>query len=644
MKRHLLTAAFAMAAAFGAVAADTDPVLMTIDGHNIRVSEFEYLYNKNNTQQVQPQTLDQYLGMFVDYKLKVADAEHAGLDTTSTFLREYNGFRRDLAKPYLHDTLVENALVEEAYNRRLTDVKVSHIMLSLDESNKARIDSIRREIVEGRLTFENAARQFSIDRRSSVNGGLMGYVVPGRFPYSFEMASYNTPVGEISEVVNSGVGYHIIRVESTEPNRGEVLAEHILLLTRGMSPEEAQAQKERIDSLHQVAISGTDFNDLARHFSQDPGSARNGGRLPWFGHGVMVAEFDSAAFAIPDGAISDPFQTSFGYHIIHRVDSRRLPPLEDLRAEILSSMANDERANMPEKAVTERIMRESHAKVKTGALKKIRKMIARNAGGYDSTAIAALSESDLIVATFDGGEPIRLKDVMPLVPFTLSTDPDNATTLIGGSASAALESAVTDQFRDRLVHTNADYRNLLNEYRDGILLYDISNTKVWEYAVKDTTGLEAYFRANIARYAWSEPKFKSYIVFASSDSILNAAISYADSLDASDPAMFTAKMREQFGRDIKVERVIAAKGENPITDYLAFDGDKPAADARSHWAAYAAYKGRIIDAPETSADVRGAAVTDYQSELDRRWIEELHRKYVVDINMDVFEALKARHR
>lgn len=644
MKKHLLTAAFALAAACGPMAAaDADPVLMTVDGHDIRVSEFEYLYNKNNTQQMQPQTLDQYLGMFVNYKLKVADAEHAGLDTAATFRTEYDGFKRDLAKPYMRDASVEERLIQEAYDRRRTDVKVSHIMMSLEEGNDVRLDSIRREILAGNITFEDAARQYSIDRGSSGNGGLMGFVVPGRFPYSFEMASYSTPVGQISDVVNSGVGYHLVRVESTEPNRGEILAEHILLLTRGKTPEEAEQARVRIDSLHAVAVAGADFQDLARRFSQDPGTARNGGALPWFGSGAMVAEFDSAAYAIPDGAISAPFKTNFGYHIIHRVDSRQLPPLDELRSEILRSMGNDDRANMPEQAVTERIMSETHAAVNPKSLKKVRKMIEK-CGSYDSTAIVKLCASNLVMATFDGGEPVLLRDVMPYVPFTLSVGIDNAVDMIGGAAYGVLKNSVLDHYRNNLAETNTEYRNLLNEYRDGILLYDISNSKVWERAAKDSAGLEEFFRNNRDRYAWSEPKFKSFIIFASSDSVLNAALAYADSLSTDNPVAFVTEMRQHFGREVKVERVIAARGENPITDYLAFGGDKPAADARSTWAAYAAYKGRIIDAPETAADVRGAAVTDYQAELDRLWVEELHRKYPVHINQDVFEALKARRQ
>ncbi len=640
MKKHIMTAAIVLAACFGTSGADTDPVLLSVDGHDIRVSEFEYLYNKNNTQQVQPQTLEQYLQMFVNYKLKVADAEHAGLDTAASFRSELDGFRRELATPYMRDSTVHNRLVQEAYDRHRTDVLVSHIMQQPTPQGRALLDSLRTEILAGHISFEDAARSNSIDRVSALNGGKMGYVTPGRYPYAFELASYTTPVGEITEPVNSGMGYHLIRVENKEPGRGEVLVQHILLLTRGMDSTQVAMQKARIDSLYAVATApGADFADLAHRFSQDPGTARNGGSLPWFGRGAMVAEFDSAAFAIPAGTVSLPFETRFGYHIINKLDARQIAPMSELRPQIEASFAHDERSSLPIQAVTERLVEQYHGKVLSKAMKKVRKMLEHNDGGYDSVMIATLGQSDLAVATYDDGEPVLLSQIMKRVPVTASTDVDAAMDMLNSSAALELRDVLRNRYILDLARTNTDYRNLLNEYRDGILLYEISNRKVWEYAARDTAGLENYFEANRGRYVWDTPKFKSFIIFAASDSLLQAALEYAPTLSTADPQAFVGAMRSHFGRDVKVERVIAAKGENPITDYLAFDGDKPAADARTRWAAYSAYQGRIIDAPEAAADVRGAVVTDYQAELDRRWIEQLRATYPVHVNQDVFNAL-----
>lgn len=638
MKTHLLVAAMVVASFVYGHAADTDPVLMTIDGHDVRISEFEYLFNKNNSQQIQQQSLDEYLQMFIDYKLKVADAEHAGIQNTPEFIKEFETFRNELATPYMRSQEVEDKLLEEAYDHLKHDVYVSHIMLPQDPEQQAVLDSLRTAIIEGKVTFEDAALR-SIDRASNQRGGRMGYVVPDRFPWKFEKASYDTKEGEISPVINSGVGYHIIRVEKREPAAGQVLASHILRLTRGKTEEQSAAQKALIDSLYTELQNGADFADLATRFSEDPGSARNGGSLSWFGRGAMVAEFDSISFALKDGEISAPFATNFGYHIVKRFDHKGVPSFDEVRSQLLEHMRGDERAHAPEEAYRAELMNEYGAKLDIAALDRVERMIVDN-GGYDSTIIKKFEVMDLPVAHYKGGE-VTLADAMANVTSTIAKDAGNARMLITNAASNLLQESVMSLARDRLAETNADYRNLVNEYRDGILLYEISNRNVWDKAAKDTEGLDKFFKANLERYRWESPKFKSYILFATSDSVLTIAKEYADSLSTADPTAFTQGMRKRFGKDIKVERVIAAKGENAITDYLAFGGSKPNADKQSKWTAYAAYKGRILEAPEEAGDVRGAAVTDYQSELDKEWVKKLRKRYKYKVNKKVFEKLKA---
>lgn len=636
-------AAIALALGSAAFAADNDPVLMSIDGHDVRLSEFEYLYNKNNTQQLQPQTLDDYLQMFIDYKLKVAEAEHAGLDRTPEFRTEYNNFRSDLAKPYMIDSAVINALVDEAYGFYTTDVRVSHIMLPPTPGAAAALDSIRSAILAGTTTFEAAAAANSMDRGSSNRGGYMGYVMPDRLPYPFVKAAHSTAVGEISPVVNSGFGEHIIRVEERKPAEGQVLVEHILLLTRGKSPAAADSIHGVIDSLYNVAVAGADFADLARRFSEDPGTRAQGGRLPWFGHGAMVAEFDSVAFAIPAGTISQPFSTSFGYHIINKLDAKPIESYAEMRPRLLEAVNGDERAEQSREAIINRELDRFHAHLVEKGFRQARRVMER-CGGYDSTAIARLRGMNNVVAKYDGGK-VTLADAMGSVAVTASTNIDDAINLIKGAAWGITRSRVMESYRDDLARENADYRNLLNEYRDGILLYEISNREVWEKAARDTVGLNEYFHANIDRYAWDQPRFKSYIIFAASDSLLGVALNYADSigdLAATAPTQFTAAMRNHFGRDVRVERVIASQGENAITDYLAFGGPRPSADQAGRWVAYAPYRGHLITVPEEAADVRGAAITDYQTELERRWVEGLRAKYRVSLDRNVFDRLKAR--
>lgn len=642
MKRIFSAGILLFAVAAFAAKPAADPELMIVDGVPVRVSEFEYLYNKNNTQQLEHKTIDEYVDMFVDYKLKVADARHAGIDTTASFLNEYRQFENDLAKPFMRDEAVVDDLLKESYSHLEKDVTVSHIMLPMRPGNDIRLDSLRSEIMAGNTTFEEAAAAFSVDRGSNSRGGLMGSVVPGRYPWAFEKASYDTPKGGVTEVVNSGVGYHIIRVEDIRPSDGEVEASHILLLTRGLKPEAAEAQKERIDSLYKVVIAeGADFADVARRFSQDPGSARNGGSLGWFGRGMMVQPFDSVAFALADGEISKPLATSFGYHIIYRTAHRKGKDFEEFKKSELKRMESDERANAPERAFIDRVAPLYGASVSEDALRQANEIIDR-AGKLDLDVLAEIEALNVPVMRCSGNTLSFAEILGGSAPAgVMATDMGRA--YVADAVDAAFRSQVHDAARKSLYVENADYRNLINEYRDGILLYEISNRNVWERAASDKVGLENHFLRNRDKYTWKEPHFKSYVLCATDDATLDRAMAFANTLSTIDPEAFVEQMRKEFGSSVRVERVIAAKGENAITDYLGYGAEAPKADPHSKWKSYGSFAGRVIDAPEVAADVRGAAVTGYQGELESRWVKHLRNVYPVEVNKKVLGDLKKKY-
>jgi len=638
MKKQFFTAGIVCASLLAVTARNSDPVLMNVAGKDVHISEFEYLYHKNNSQQIQPQSLDDYVGMFVDYKLKVADAEAAGIDTTAAFINEYNQFRNELSDPYMRDNSVLDAMVADSYSHMTEEIFVSHIMLPPDK--QALIDSLRQVIVDGRADFEDVARKYSIDKPSAVKGGRMGYVVPNRFPWSFEKAAFDTPVGQLSPVVNSGFGLHIIRPETRRPARGEVNAGHILLVTRNASDSVKALQKQRIDSIYAVVSADpSKFEDLARRLSEDPGSARNGGSLGWFGSGMMVHEFDSVAFALPVGQISKPFATAFGWHVIKKTDARGIGSLEDNKDKIIKAIEASPRNNAPREAYLESQKKIYKASLYRDNIDKVDDIVKPLGERMDSTVVAALCASNLPVYTVNGVDYTLGEVAQALTPFN-ARGVKNLRYEIEKTATAMMSDRVFDIARERLAETEPDYRNLVNEYRDGILLFEISNRNVWDRAAKDKEGLEKFFEDNRDNYKWDSPKFKSFVIFASSDSLLNEALKFAETVPAGlTPVDFTKTMRERFGRDVKIERVIAAKGENAITDYLAFGGEKPKTDA-SRWSCYAAFGGRIIAAPEEAADVRGAVVSDYQAALEKDWLVELHKKFPVKINKKVLKQVK----
>ncbi len=644
MKKIVLSAGVVAVALMALAAKNNDAVLMTINGRPVYKSEFEYLYNKNNAQQVQPQTLDEYVQMFVDYKLKVADAEAAGRDTTAAFVKEYNQFRNELAAPYLTDSLVAKQLLDEAYAHHKEDIKVSHIMVqtpnTVDGKAKAQatLDSLRSAIVAGKADWNDVAAHYSVDRGTKDRGGLMGWIMPGRLPWAFEEAAYNTAKGEISPVINSGYGYHIIRVEDRTPSRGEVQAQHILKLTARKSDAEAALAKQQIDSLYNVLKNGADFTDVAQRESEDPGSKAKGGMLDWFGRGMMVAEFDSVSFALADGEISKPVKTAYGYHIIKRLAHRDVQSLEELRPTIEKQIANDERGQRPYHARMQQLEKTYNSHLLSDGITKVESVIADN-GGLDSVAIAKLAASNIDIYEVNGVKT-PVKDVVSNM-----RAPKNklakaeAMELINNVANHSMENATADVEREKLLENNSEYRNLVNEYRDGILLFDISNEKVWDRANKDKEGLEAYFNANKEKYTWTKPKYKGYVIFATNDSIGAKVRQFCDSVNNANfnPETFVADVRKAFARDAKVERVIAAQGDNAITDYLAFNGPKPADNNR--WQDCFTFRGRIIDQPEEAADVRGLVTTDYQNALEKEWIEQLRKTYPVKINNKVLKKV-----
>ncbi len=649
MKKLHLSAAIAVTAiaVTAAAASDSDPVLMTINKVPVRLSEFEYLYNKNNSQQLQPQTLDEYVDMFVNYKLKVAAAVAAGMDTTASFRNEFEGYAAELAQARMVDSTVYDSLLHEAYDHARELRYVSHIMLppsdgsTSNEAAMAHADSIRNAILSGTTTFEDAAAA-SIDRASATRGGRMGWVLPGRFPWPFEKASYDTPLGGISPVINSGFGLHIIRVDEIKPNPGEVEAEHILKLTHGKTPEEAEHARVAIDSIYNVVTQpGVDFEDVARRESEDPGSAKQGGKLGWFSSGMMVAPFDSASFAMQVGEISRPVATAYGYHIIHKTGARPVASFEDMRQSLEQQINGDERGQLPAQRRLDALVQQYKGQVSDDGLAKVRHII-EECGRYDSTAIEALKASTIPVYTV-ADKKYTIASVMPTMPVTASMDVDNAMTMLRNTTNRVMRDKVAEIYRKDLVNIDPEYRNIYNEYRDGILLYNISNQEVWERAAKDTTGLEKYFAEHRADYTWKAPKFKGYIIFATNDSVQTEVKAFTDSLDAAG-ADFTREalvkmIDKRFGRDAKVERVLAAKGDNAITDYLAFDGPKPE-NQKMRWQSYYAYRGRIIDQPEDAFDVRGQVTTDYQALLEKEWVKELHKRFPVKINRKVLAKAK----
>ena len=639
MKAKFLISSLLLGTAILAIAKG-DPVLMTINGKDIKLSEFEYLYHKNNQQQVEKETLEQYVNRFVLYKQKVADAEAAGIDTTEVFRREFEGYQNDLAAPYMtEDTTYKWHFINEAYERSKKEIKIDHFMLPLGtspqatQSSIALMDSIRNCVLNGE-DWGSLADRYSSDQSKVRNHGDYGYVSACSFPYDFENVVYSTPVGQVSKPFTTQFGVHMIRVHDIR-DRVDAHAKHILkLFPQNATDEQKAACKAQIDSIYALLMAGANFEELAKAESQD-GTAQRGGDLGWFRKGRMVKPFEDVAFALADGAISEPFETQYGYHIIKKV-AHGLPTLNELKPTIENVISRDERARLIHEN------RLNDLKNKCGfnlnpALDGFLSQALTTNGGYDSTFIAqTIKGSTMPMFTYGDKLTATLAELLPqLNPKAKINDVKKAHDYLLAMVNPTAEKILGAYNARQLVESNPEYRNLLNEYRDGMLLFEISNRRVWKAAGKDTVGLERYFNENRDKYAWEEPHFKGIILSAKNDSVLNLV---KDFIQANKAETLTDDLHNKFGNDIRMERMVVKQGENNLADYLAFNvGEKP---ERKGYDAFMILEGGIISQPQEMADVRGAVTSDYQDVLEQRWQQELAAKYPAKINKKVLKQVK----
>lgn len=648
MKYKLLLALLIVGGVLVATAAK-DPVLMKINGKEIKLSEFEYLYHKNSQQQLEKESLDDYVDRFVNYKLKVADAEAAQIDTLPGFKDEFNGYKTDIVKSFLEDTTVTTRLVNEAYERMKTNVDIDHFMYSLpvDYTDRVKkmafVDSIRTCILNGE-NWEDLAVKYSIDPSVKSNKGHYGFIASGVFPYDFEYEVYNTPVGQITKPFTTDFGIHLVRVNDVRPAK-EVKVKHILKLFRSnpRSREEVTdsmktVTKLAIDSVYDRLKAGADFSELAVEASQDPGSARKGGELPWFGPGRMVPEFEKVAFELANGEMSEPFETPYGYHIVLKLDERNAPDFDEAKKTILGQISRDRRASMPRDERIAQVKKMYDYKLNPKLHDYLEKMVADN-GGYDSTLVAKIAQSDMPMFTFAKTESAPLKEIARHLNKRTVIKPEAAVGYIESFVEPKSRDIIMQYYADNLIRDNVDYRNLLNEYRDGMLLFEISNQKVWEAAGRDTLGLEGQFLANRDKYKWDTPRFKGIILSAVNDSTLNAVRADLDVMHKNQVPLdtITSRLHKKYASNIKMERMLMAKGENKTVDFLYFDGPDP---GNAKYPLCMTLSGGLLYQPEELSDVRGQVTSDYQDVLERRWLQELKAKYPVVIDKKVLKKVK----
>ncbi|MBP8783236.1 MAG: peptidylprolyl isomerase, partial [Paludibacter sp.] len=487
---------------------------MKINGKPVYKSEFEYIYNKNNSNNsLDKKTLDEYVDLFVNFKLKVEEAKAQGLDTTQSFISELAGYRSQLTRPYLTDSKVDEQILREAYDRMKEDVEVSHILVRIPQGATPadtltawkKINSTLKRL--DKEDFAKVAKEISEDQSAEENGGYIGWVTAFRTVYPFETVAFNTPVGKISAPVRTAFGYHIIKVHNRRKSQGEILVSHIMRFTAEGDEAKNKAAKQKTDSLYQRVLAGDDFGKLASEFSEDRGSATRNGELPWFGSGRMIPEFENAAFALKNtGDVSTPIQSAFGWHIIKLLDRKGVASFETVKADIERNVKRDERANMGQKAFVDRLRKEYGYAVNTAYVNEFSKLL-ENKTLADSVFQLEAAKLNKPLFTFAGKE-FTQADFAAYLKKNAFSEKAIASEIIEQKLDAFTEKEILAYEDSQLENKYEDFRFLINEYHDGILLFEVSNNEVWEKASKDTEGLARYFNEHKADYRWEKPHFK----------------------------------------------------------------------------------------------------------------------------------------
>jgi len=583
--------------------------------------------------------------LFINFKLKVKEARELKMDTVSKFKTELDGYRSQLARPYLTDSDMLNGLIREAYGRQCQEIRAKHILIKCEQLASAedtlrafnRILALRDRIVAG-ADFATVARSKDGSEDPSVkdNGGDLGYFTAFQMLHQFEDAAYSTPVGQVSTPVRTRYGYHIILIEDKRQARGEVHAAHIMVKPAADADGDKNAET-KINEIYQKAItSESTFDDLASKFSDDASSAKKGGELPWFGAGKMVLEFEDAAFGLEkDGDIGKPFKTSFGWHIVKRLGYKPTPPFEDVEKELKGKVSKDGRAEKTKASFIQKLKQEYNYTFNDAALKPLLAKVDTTV--FDGVIKAKRGALKKVLFTING-EQTKVRDYVEYMKkrggFKSKQTPRE---YLQSQAVKYAEDKLLAYEDKKLEQKHTAFRLLMKEYREGILLFELTDQKVWSKAVKDTLGLQQFYEKNKQNYMW--PERAEVTIYTCSDQKVAASVRemLANGLDRS---AIAGELNKDSQLNLQIEEGTFAKEDRELmsqipwqkglTNNLSIDDQVVIVDVKN-----------ILPVSQKKlSEAKGLITSDFQNYLEAEWIKELRNKYKFDVNRDILYSIK----
>jgi peptidyl-prolyl cis-trans isomerase SurA len=677
-----------------------EPVVMTINDKPISKSEFEAVYRKNNGKEVNNSTksVGEYVDLFSLFKSKVFEAESMGLDTLTSFRNELGGYRRQLAAPYLTDKNTNENLLTEGYERLKTEVRASHILVRIDETalpkdtleGWTRIHIIRNAVL-GKLPtaaeisnydkllknqsevakglkgkdstiykaklnsvknladyYKNAADKFmdiapktSDDPSVVDNRGDLNYFSSLDMVYPFETAAYTTKVGDVSPVVRTRFGYHILKIYDKRESRGEIFVSHIMAKFGKDATEQDKANaKTKIDELYGKLKAGQVFEDLARQFSDDKQTGDRGGQLQPFKSGKLPKPFEDAAFALKaNGDYSNPVLTQYGWHIIKRNDLKGVPPFNEIKNELKTRVTRDGRSQMGRVALMERVKKENNFKENLKNRDELGNVLDTTylKATWSASRATKLGNKEIFNL---GGKSYTQNDFAKFLETQMTfRSPTDEKEIMKGIYKTWVEESIVNFEDAQLEKKYVDFRNLLREYRDGILLFDLTDQKVWSKAVKDTSGLKDFYEKNKNNYLWAER------AEVSTFKCLNEKVAKdvrKQIKDGKTQKEITESVNKSSQLNLSVENVTYLKGENKNVDnnWKAGVVANNINDDKEKKIFVIVVDKILPKSPKSLAECRGLVTADYQNYLEKEWLDYLKKKYIVKVNNDVISTIK----
>ena len=622
-------------------------VLMTVGDNKIQSGEFIRMYKKSQ-EPGKKSDIDAYLQQYIVFKLKVADATRQGYDTTLAFRNELNGYRNQLAQNYLTDTQTKEKLLQKAYQRSLTEINAWHILVALpqeaspEDTLKAwqKASDIRERIIKGE-PFEQVARGTSDDQSVKVNGGNLGYFSVFQMIMPFEDAAYSLRKGAISMPVRTPYGYHIIKVADKRPSKGRIKVAHIMKVAPpGTGEKESKLAEDEINSIYNQLQKGASFGELALKFSDHKESSANRGELDWFGAGEVIGDFSEAAFSLTDtGKYTKPVRTIYGWHIIKLLDKKGPGTYEESKSYLESKINQSYINSISKKTFTDKLKKEYKFKINQPAydwfVLNTDTLIIQGLKQYDRTTIP---EGDMYSFANQHTTTNEFADYIEKHGSMVITK--DSTIFINSSIETRVSDDLIKYENSVLEKKYPEFRYLMNEFHDGILLFEISGKNVWNKVSSDSLGLHKYYEDNKNNYLSRKGIEAKIYTLKSPDegkSLLAAFKKYSQKTDTDD------QLRKYFNR----------KKDTLLTIYEGtwFKGDDNEID-RLQWVKgeQSFIKGgfpsiilinKVIDpVPAEFKDIQGDMLTGYQEFLENEWIKQLKKEYNVKIDSLIFEEVK----